>query len=273
MFDKTPNGEALIIVDASSNHCGDMQLAKEMICSAAECGADYIKFQSWRTSKLKAGDPNYERHKKAELSDKQHWELIQECQNRNIRFLTSCFDIDRVEFLASLGMDMIKIPSPELTSLKMIQLLAEKFDRIVLSTGGTYTKEIEDVVSLLGTKTFALLHCVSIYPAPLNKANLLRMHWLKQFTPYVGFSDHSLEPLCAKIAIAMGACIIEKHFTLDKNLPGKDQSMSSTPEEIKEIVKFKNDFITASGKPVYAMHPEEIDMRSKYIGKWGNNKE
>ncbi len=271
-FDAGEYVRSTVIVEATSNHGGDMEIAKKMIREAAACGADYIKFQSWQAQKLKPGDPNFERHQLAQLSDKDHFLLIDECKKNNIKFLTSCFDKDRVDFLATLGMDTIKVPSPEFTSLKMIERLAVKFDTLILSTGATFTKEIDEVMQVLKGKKFALLHCVSVYPTPLERSNLARMNWLKRYTPYVGFSDHSMGSEVAQMAIAMGARFIEKHFTIDRSLPGRDQAMSALPGDIREITSFRDRFWAAYGQESYEMPPEEKEFRSKYIGKWGDNR-
>ncbi len=261
-----------IILEAGSNHCGDIGIAKEMVKAAARCGADYIKFQSWLAGNLRPGDPNYQRHKKAELSDKDHYVLMDACKKYGIKFLTSCFDIKRVDFLAGLGLESIKIPSPEFSSLGMIKLLKKRFKHLILSTGATTEEEIEETAAILKGSNFTFLHCVSIYPLPAEKANLARMNWLRKYTPSVGFSDHSLGVELAKIAIAMGADYLEKHFTIDKTLPGKDQSMSSEPEVIKEIVDYAKYIEKVSGKEKYELYPEENELRKQYVGKWGNNR-
>lgn len=261
-----------IIVEAGSNHAGDIEIAREMVKVAAQCGADYIKFQSWQAKNLRPGDPNYERHKKAELTDKDHHTLIDECKKYNIKFLSSCFDIKRVDFLASLGLESIKVPSPEFSSLRMIKALREKFRHLILSTGAASEREIEETVAILKGSDFTLLHCVSIYPLPLEKANLTRMIWLKRYAPSVGFSDHSLGADLAKVAIAMGAEYLEKHFTIDKNLPGKDQFMSAGQAIIKEIADYARYVEKAMGKASYELYPEELEMRRQYMGKWGDNR-
>ena len=262
---------AKIIVEASSNHCGDIGLAKKMIKHAAECGADYIKFQSWQAKNLKANDPNYERHKKAELSDNDHYILMDECKAHNIEFLTSCFDIERIGFLSKLGLKSIKVPSTEFASFRMINLLKDKFDHIILSTGALTEEELDKTISLIKGKNFTLLHCMSIYPLPPDMANLARMNRLKIFTPSIGFSDHSLGADLAKAAIAMGAAYIEKHFTIDNALPGKDQAMSALPDVIKEIALYSKYIEKARGKEKYALGAQELKVRKEYIGKWGNN--
>jgi N,N'-diacetyllegionaminate synthase len=261
-----------IIVEAGSNHTGDIEIAKKMVKVAAEVGADYIKFQSWQSKNLKPGDQNYDRHKKAELSDDDHHVLIEECKKNGIKFLTTCFDIHRVDFLGSLGLDMIKVPSTECSSHKMIRMLAEKFPYILLSVGAAYPEEIDETVNILGGHKFCLMHCVSVYPAPLEHVNMKRMEYLKKYTPDVGYSDHTMGVDAGKLAIARGAIFIEKHFTIDKNLPGKDQSMSSEPEVIRELVDYAKLIERIDGVELPPLREQELAVREQYIGKWGNNK-
>jgi len=262
----------MIIAEAAANHAGKIDIAKNMVRVAAECGADYIKFQSWQSKNLKQGDPNYERHKKSELSDKDHYVLLEECKKHKIKFLTTCFDIGRVDFLSKLGIDTIKVPSTEIGSLRMLRALREKFDHVIVSTGAALTEEVKKAAEILRNGKFTFLHCVSIYPTPLDKVNLKRMIWLRQFTPSVGFSDHSLGTEASKVAIALGANFIEKHFTIDNTLSGKDQAMSSTPDAIKEIADYAKEVERLMGEETYELYPEEMEVRKQYIGKWGDNK-
>lgn len=264
--------KTMIIAEAAANHAGNIDIAKKMIKTAAECGADYIKFQSWQSKNLKAGDPNFERHKMSELSDEDHYTLIDECARNGIKFLTTCFDVKRVDFLSRLGLDTIKVPSTELGSIRMLESLRSRFDHIIVSTGAALPGEIEKAAEVLKSGRFTLMHCVSIYPTPSEKVNLARMNWLKQFTPSVGFSDHTMGVEAAKLAIAMGANYVEKHFTIDKSLPGKDQTMSATPDVIKEICDYARLAETMTGRADYKIYEEEEIVRKNYIGKWGDNR-
>lgn len=261
-----------IIAEAGANHNGDIELAKEMIRVAANCGADYIKFQSWQSKNLKLGDPNYERHRKSELSDADHLILMEECARSGIQFLTTCFDIGRIEFLASLGLKTIKIASPDCGSAKMISLMKDVFEHLIISTGMSYDQEVEKTAKLLMGYSYTFLHCVSLYPTPLDKVNIARMDWLRQFTPSVGFSDHTLGTEAAKLAIARGTSFVEKHFTLDRGLPGKDQAISVEPAEIKELVEFAAQTEMMMGMERPTLSADEEKMRQIYIGKWGDNR-
>lgn len=261
-----------IIAEAGANHAGKIEIAKEMVRVAKHCGADFIKFQSWQSKNLKKGDPNFQRHQKSELSDDDHYLLLEECQKNGIQFITSCFDTARVSFLASLGIDTIKIPSTELGSLRMLKELRTRFSHIILSTGAALPGEIEKAVEVIKNGKFTLMHCVSIYPTPLEKVNLARMQWLKRFTDSVGFSDHTIGAEASKMAISMGAQYIEKHFTIDNTLPGKDQAISATPEILKEICDYAILAEKVAGRENYKIYDEEMEVRKKYIGKWGDNR-
>jgi N,N'-diacetyllegionaminate synthase len=263
----------LVIAEVGANHGGDMLLAKEMIRVAAECGADAVKFQSWQSKNLAPGDPNYDRHRKAELTDENHYELIDSCKKSGVDFLTTCFDVHRVDFLASLGLKAIKVASPDLASSTMIRRLRDKFEYLIISTGMSRDEEVRTTGELLRGTPFAFLHCVSVYPTPAHLVRLRRMEWLRQFTPDVGFSDHTMGSHAAGAAISLGACIIEKHFTTDRSLPGKDQAVSAIPDELREICSLAREIPLLMGRPEDVdILKDEIGNRSRYIGKWGNNR-
>lgn len=266
-------GEACsIIAEAGSNHNGDIGIAKEMIRIAAKVGADYIKFQSWQSKNLKKDYTGIEYYRLRELSDEDHFDLIEECKKYNIKFLTSCFDIGRINFLKKLGLDEIKIPSPDIGSYRMIKMLRDNFKHLIISTGMAYEEEVRKTAEILKEHNFTFLHCVSLYPTPLEKVNMARMDLLRQFTPSVGFSDHTLGTEAAKLAIARGASFVEKHFTLDRRMPGKDQSISAEPHEIKEIVDYAKNVSTLMGDGSPNLCDEELEVRKIYVGKWGDNR-
>lgn len=261
-----------IIAEVGANHGGDVELAIKMIEAAALAGADWVKFQSWQAKNLKPGDPNFDRHAKAELSDEAHHRLIRACEANQVRFLTTCFDIGRVEFLAGLGLNTIKVASPDLGSHAMIRKLRTCFDHLILSTGMSYDEEIQQTAKLLDKTSYTFLHCISLYPTPLERVNLARMEWLRQFTPSVGFSDHTLGTAAGKLAIARGAVYLEKHFTLSRELPGKDQAISAEPYEIRELADYAAQVERMMGEPHPGLSEQEMDLRKIYIGKWGDNR-
>lgn len=261
-----------LIAEVSSNHGGNIKIAKQFIRVAADLGIDYIKFQSWQLKNIKLSDPQYEWFKKAELSDEQHYELIDECKKRGIKFLTTCFDMDRIKFLASLGLTEIKISSSDCASLKMLKEISRNFKHLIISTGMHYKNEVIKAAHLLKNKEFTFLHCVSLYPTPHDKVNLKRMDWLRNFTDSVGYSDHCVGIEAVKLAIARGASYVEKHFTLGKGSCPRTMIWDATPEDFRDIIAFKEKCEMLLGDMDYSLSPEEIKMRNKSIGRLGNNR-
>jgi len=267
-----------IIADLSSNHMGDIGLAKIMIQRAAQVGVDIVKVQSWKADQLSKdfkGDYNstYERHKRTELTDEAHIELITWCEENRIGFLTTCFNLERIDFLASLGLKTIKVASPDCASRTLIRSLMDHFDTIIVSTGMTEASEIKKTIHLLNGHDYIMLHCMSIYPTPLYQCNLNRINWLKkQGVTRVGFSDHSVGTEASLAAMTMGIEIIEKHFTLDRTLPGKDQQMSTTPSEFGKICQWRDLCQQMLGKENPPLTEKEKNLQDIYIGKWGDNK-
>ena len=282
--------EINIIAEIGSNHAGDMSLAKEMIHAAHESGANYAKFQSWQEKNIGPGpwdsDEKFfhfknkrEFYNSAELTDQDHYDLKQECDKIGIKFLTTCFDRNRVDFLSELGLDTMKVASFDSTNEHMIRELSFKFDRLVVSTGMTTNEEIKNLCKWLPyyCKNHAILHCVSIYPTPLEKISIEKMFWLREHLNPVGYkedggpgewgvSDHSLGVSVPKIAITYGATWIEKHFTTDKTLPGPDNHMSIDPSELKQVRQFSDDFLQVSSCRTDDVLEEEMQLR-QVIGK------
>ncbi len=261
-----------IIAEVGANHGGDMDLARDMIAAAADAGVDYVKFQSWQAETLPPGDPNFDRHKKAQLSDDDHVELKEECDRCGVNFLTTCFDKDRVEFLSGLGLQTIKVASPDVGSVTMLKALREAFPHMIVSTGMAPESDVHAAVAALEGHNFTLLHCVSLYPTPSHRVNMARMDWLRTLCPSVGFSDHTMGTYAAKLAIARGADFVEKHFTIDRNLPGKDQAVSAVPHEIREIVAYAEEVEHLMGDAHPSLSDEEERLRGIYVGKWGDNR-
>jgi N,N'-diacetyllegionaminate synthase len=265
-----------IIADVSSNHMGDINLAKTMIEIAAKAGVDTVKFQSWKADSLRKDFPDYEatyaRHRKTQLSDEDHKTLIDHCRAKGVEFLTTCFDLSRVDFLASLGLKRIKVASPDCGSERLLKALMKKFPSLIVSTGMTPEEDVRKAVEITRGHDVVFLHCVSLYPTPLDKANLRRMDWLKNMGVRVGLSDHSLGTQASKVAIARGAEIIEKHYTLSRQLPGKDQAMSMQPDEFAELCKFRDEVALMEGVETPPLSEEEQRLRGIYVGKWGNNR-
>lgn len=261
-----------IIAEVGANHGGDLGLAREMIAAAAGCGVDYVKFQSWQAERLAPGDPNFERHAKAQLSDAAHRELLACCRDHGVEFLTTCFDWRRVDFLASLGLRSIKVASPDCGSRRMLQALRDAFPHVIVSTGMTPEEDVRAAAETLAGHDFTLLHCVSLYPTPSHRVNMARMDWLRTLCPSVGFSDHTMGTPAGRLAIARGAAYLEKHFTIDRNLPGKDQAVSGLPHEFRELRAYADEVATLMGEAHPALSEEEERLRGIYVGKWGDNR-
>ena len=250
----------VIIAEAGVNHNGDLGMAKELVRQAAEAGADYVKFQTFSTDKLvtktakqaayqkqnlQSGDDDsqYNMLKKLELSHEDHYELIKTCNYYGIRFLSTAFDNDNLIFLAKeLDLDCIKIPSGELTNYPYLRLAAQLDKPIILSTGMAVLDEIIASVELLEKfgvprDRLYILHCTTEYPALVAEANLRAMDTIAAATGCkVGYSDHTMGIDISVAAAARGAAVIEKHFTLDRSLPGPDHPASLEPDELKRMV-------------------------------------
>ena len=276
-----------IIAEIGANHNGDMSLAKEMIRAAAENGADYAKFQSWQASKIGAGPwdddtPFFqfknkrEFYNNAQLTNENHYELIEECNSAGIKFLTTCFDRERVGFLSSLGIQDIKVASCDSTSRTMIDELSSNFNRLIVSTGMTTMEEITQLRNQLdGTsQPYALLHCVSMYPTPLEKINVERLRQIGSMVSSAGefgISDHSLGTTFPKLAVTMGATWIEKHFTTDTKIPGPDNYMSITPDQLQDIRTFCDEYQKIGINSQEEVYNEELELRGVIQNRFGNN--
>lgn len=249
----------IIIAEAGVNHNGDIALAKQLIDVAAEAGADYVKFQSFKAERLvseraalaeyqKTNTKNevqsqFEMLKQLELSEASHFELKTYAASKQIKFLSTAFDTDYVHFLNELGIDFFKIPSGEITNLPYLEAIANTKLPVIISTGMADLKEIEGAIQVFlnigyNKTDIAVLHCNTQYPTQANDVNMNAMLTIKNtFGVSVGYSDHTLGLEASLAAVALGACVIEKHFTLDKNLPGPDHLASLEPTELKQLVK------------------------------------
>lgn len=231
-----------LIAEIGWNHLGDMSLAKNMIESAFYGGADYAKFQTWSVSRLKAGEWDYdgrrELYNKSELTKDQHIELINHCNMIGINFLSSVFSIKDAELLKSLNCESVKIPSFESRNVDLIKYCNDNFKTVFMSTGTSSIEEVKESLLLFNKCKVYLMHCVSVYPCSYEIANLPKMFELQKIHNLVGYSDHIEGIESAKIAIGFGAQVIEKHFTIDKELPGRDNKFAILPENLKELKTF-----------------------------------
>lgn len=249
----------LIIAEAGVNHNGSIELAKKLVEKAKEAGADYIKFQTFKASKLvtKAAkqaeyqqrntggqtSSQYQMLKKLELSPGEHEVLIDYCLQLGIKFFSTAFDFDSIEYLHSLNLGMWKIPSGEVTNYPFLKRIAAYNDKTILSTGMCDMQDVRNAVETLyknglSKENLILLHCNTEYPTPFEDVNLKAMDALrKEFGVEVGYSDHTKGIEVPIAAVALGATVIEKHFTLDRTLPGPDHKASLEPDELKAMVK------------------------------------
>jgi len=245
----------LIIAEAGVNHNGSIDLAVQLIDAAKASGADAVKFQTFRADRIATrsaekanyqqrqaadGESQFEMLQRLELDAAAHRRLFDYCRKTAIQFLSSPFDIQSIDLLDTLEVPLLKMPSGEITNLPFLERIAAKGRPVILSTGMSTLGEVEEAVQVLragGVSEITLLHCVTEYPAPYAEINLRAMQTLKSaFGLPVGYSDHTPGIEIAIAAVALGAEVIEKHFTLDRSLPGPDHSASLEPKEFKQMV-------------------------------------
>jgi N,N'-diacetyllegionaminate synthase len=247
--------DSFIIAEAGVNHNGDIQLARKLIDAAKSAGADAVKFQTFKAesvvSKLAqkaeyqkrttgTAESQLEMVKRLELSFSDFMELKKYCEEKEILFLSTPFDFDSIDFLESLEMSIYKVPSGEITNLPYLMKIASKGKPVIMSTGMSDLDEVGLALEVLrdnGAGTITLLHCNTQYPTPFEDANIKAMLTLKKrFGVAAGYSDHTLGIEASIAAVALGAAVIEKHFTLDKNMEGPDHKASLDPHELKAMV-------------------------------------
>ena len=250
--------KVIIIAEAGVNHNGDLNQAKSLIDAASDSGANIVKFQAFKADNLVSkhaekahyqkavtskDESHYEMIKKLELNYNQHKILLSYANQKNIEFLSTPFDIESVKMVRKLGLSRIKIPSGEITNLPYLKYIGKLNTSIILSTGMASLKEIEEAISILekaGTtrKNITILHCNTEYPSPMKDVNLKAMNSIaKKLKVDVGYSDHTNGIEISIAAVAMGAKVIEKHFTLDRKLEGPDHAASLEPKELQNMVK------------------------------------
>lgn len=243
-----------VIAEAGVNHNGSIELAKQLVLNAKEAGADYVKFQTFIPEKLVSKFADKAEYQKTTTgTDESQLDMLKKlaltysdfenlklyCEEIGIGFISTPFDLDSIDFLESLNMDFWKIPSGEITNLPYLVKIAKTGRKIVMSTGMCNIDEVKDAVRLLeenGAGDIVLLHCNTQYPTPFEDVNLSAMNELASLGKDVGYSDHTEGIEVPIAAVAMGATIIEKHFTLDRNMEGPDHKASLEPEMLKEMV-------------------------------------
>jgi sialic acid synthase SpsE len=254
---------------------GDMELAERMIISASENGADFCKFQTWSEDNLKNGswDDDGRRgiYKKAQLSKEDHLLLKRICENNSVKFLTSVFNKNDLHFIGELNKDMIKIPSHEVYNLELIEAAVEIFDTVLVSTGAAKWEEVMDMMDLVNSDKLVLMHCVSTYPCPPENINLPRLKELKKINGIVGYSGHFSGIDDSIAAICHGATFIEKHFTIDQELPGRDNKFSVLPEDVKALSDFRDNYEKMNIDLGLDLQECEMDTYKNYRGRWSKN--
>ena len=274
-----------IIAEAGVNHNGDINLAKQLINAAVEAGADAVKFQTfhadnvvtrdaekaeYQKSTTSSDESQYDMIKKLELPDDAFRELSDYANDKGIIFLSTPFDEESVDLLDDIGVPAFKIPSGEITNFPLLKKIAEKHRPIILSTGMATLGEVEEAFLYLkemGSKDVILLHCTTSYPAPFDSVNLRAMDTLQcAFKVPVGYSDHTEGLTIPIAAVAMGARVIEKHFTIDRTLQGPDHQASIEPHELMAMVKGIRDVERALGDGMKKPTPEE-ELLKKLPGK------
>lgn len=276
--------KVFIIAEAGVNHNGSIDLAFKLIEAAKEVGADAIKFQSFKADKVVSKDAEkaeyqkkttnsnesqYEMIKRLELSLDDHYKLFDYCLNKGIQFLSSPFDLESIDLLIQLKLETLKIPSGEITNLPYLRKIAQFNKNIILSTGMSDLGEIEDALDVLinnGTdkERITILHCNTEYPTPFEDVNLKAMLTIKNaFNVKVGYSDHTKGIEVPIAAVALGAEVIEKHFTLDRNMEGPDHKASLEPKELKEMVMAIRNIEKALGNGI--KKPSESELKNKPI--------
>lgn len=276
----TGNRRVFIIAEAGVNHNGSLDLAMQMVNLACKSGADAVKFQTFKAENIVTSfaeraqyqqknmphkvESQLEMIKKLELSFDDLRKLKEYCNRCGIAFLSSPFDLESVDFLDELNLDCFKIPSGEITNLPLLRRIGEKRKKVILSTGMSTLEEVENAIQILkssGTGEMTLLHCTSNYPTPPEEVNLKAMITLKQaFGLPVGYSDHTMGYAASIAAVAMGAEVIEKHFTLNRKMEGPDHKCSLEPDELNNMVVMIRLVEKILGSGFKAPVPDEINI-------------
>lgn len=276
--------KVFIIAEAGVNHNGNIEIAKRLIDEGAKAGVDAIKFQTFKAENLvtkSAKQAEYQVKnlnketsqlqmlKKLELDYNIHKYLSDYCKEKNVMFLSSAFDIESINLLNELGIEMFKIPSGEIENVPYLKAIAKTGKKVILSTGMSDLSDIEfalDVLRSNGANDIAVLHCNTDYPTKMSDVNLNAMNTIKEaFKVEVGYSDHTNGIEVPIAAVALGAKIIEKHFTLDKNMDGPDHKASLEPHEIKEMVDCIRNIEVALGNGI--KKPTEVELKNKLVAR------
>jgi len=266
-----------LIAEIGWNHMGNINLAKKMIRAAANSGANICKFQTWRVENLKPGpwdkDGRRQIYNKAQLEEKDYEILLKECKKNKVEFLTSVFNSNDIKFIKKLKINSIKVPSHEIYNLNLINLAIKNFKTIYLSLGAATENEIKKIFTIVNkkknkNKNIFLMHCVSCYPLLDENVNLPKLEFIKKFTANLGYSSHTNDINDAVAAISKGAKVVEKHFTINNNLPGRDNLNAILPNKLLELKRFRDSFEKMSINKGYGLQNCEKDIFKNYRGRW-----
>jgi len=280
--------KVLIIAEAGVNHNGSLENAFKLIDAAVDAGVDYVKFQTFKSENLvsksakkadyqiqntgNSTDSQLEMLKKLELSHENHELLIDYCKQKNIQFFSTAFDLDSLQYLKDIGLDLVKIPSGEITNLPYLRKAAKLFNKVILSTGMCTMEDIEAAINVflaenISKENITILHCNTEYPTPMNDVNLKAMLSIQnEFGTDIGYSDHTLGIEVPVAAVALGASVIEKHFTLDNTMEGPDHAASLEPDQLKEMVQaIRNIEKAISGSGI--KKPSESEKKNMEIAR------
>lgn len=272
--------KVIIIAEAGVNHNGDLDLAMQLIDAAAQAGADYVKFQTFKAENLvsplakkalyqtknsaKEGN-QFEMLKQLEISDEWYSKMISRCIEKGVKFLSTGFDQESIDFLSNLNIPFFKIPSGEITNKPFLKHIAKYNKDIILSTGMSNIEEIRNAITVFESEgirkeRITVLHCTTEYPTPMNEVNLFAMqHIAKELGVKIGYSDHTLGIEVPIAAVALGATIIEKHFTMNRNLSGPDHAASLEPNELKSMIScIRNIEVAISGNGIKEPSTSEL---------------
>jgi len=276
-----PDQSVLVVAEATINHNGDLAMAKEMVRVAARVGADAVKFQAYHTEEFLSSkeltytylsqgrevtESQFDMFKRCELTRSDFEAIRDECRRENVLFIATATDVEAKDMLVDLGVPAIKVGSDDLVHHPMLVAFARSGRPLILSTGMADLEEVRravDAVSQAGGQELILLHCTSMYPTPEDRANILRIETLRRtFACPIGYSDHTFGVSAAAGAVALGACLVERHFTLDRNLPGPDHAFSADPKTLAELVAGVRVMEAHRGSGEVRPTTEEIQMRA-----------
>jgi len=278
-----------LICEFASSHNGDIGLAKALIDSVADNAPGSIcKFQSWSAKNVSEDDSDKKRYQRYEFPDEWYPILIDYCKNRDVEFMTSIFNVGKVEEIAKLGVKKAKIASVCLSNTELLMMAGAHFDEVIASTAMATKEEIEEAADVLASsaKSFTLMHCVANYPCRSGDTNLERMNSIRKIIDgqeyaSVGYSNHSLDLDVPKTAIAMGAKYVEVHFSLSRHLPQIKHQMyeggpmvtthevSFEPHELRELATFRDKVEMISGDGAFGVNDVEMKIKSRYLGRYG----